>query len=78
MCAFGFGVVVVALVGWSVCALELDVCAFGLDVVVVALGCCVEGWVTLGWVGALELELELGLVWGWEGNTACCGKDACR
>ncbi len=39
-------------------------CAFGLGVVVVALGCCVEGWVTLGWVGASELELELGLVCG--------------
>ncbi len=54
-----------------------SVCALGLCVVVVALGFGVDGWVALGWVGALELELELGLVWEWEGNAACCGKYAC-
>ncbi len=42
-------------------------CAFVLGVVVEA----------LGWLGALELGLELGLVWGWEGNAACGLKDAC-
>ncbi len=41
-------------------------CALVLGVVVEA----------LGWLGALELELELELVWGWEGNTACELKDA--
>ena len=53
--------------------------AFGLCVVVVwmALGCFVWGGVALGWVRSLELELELGLVWGWEGNNSCWLKDAC-